>query len=285
MQSLQVIEPVDYLLIGHITQDVTPGGFRLGGTASYASLTARAFGIRVGIVTSCRDDLELSNELQGISIHRKSSAHNTTFENIPTPTGRIQYIRAQAESLTLDDVPSAWRSAPIVHLGPIAGEIDPTLAECFPKSMLGTTPQGWLRQWDENGLVSFYNWPNVNSVLKYANVAILSIEDICSDEDIVQEYAGSVPILVVTEGAHGARIYWNNDVRFIRPPKENEIDSVGAGDIFAASFFIRYQQTHDPWEAARVATLIAAHSVTRPTITGIPTADEVQNSLTEIIER
>lgn len=283
MNSLAIIEPVDYLLIGHITQDVTPSGLRLGGTASYASLTARAFGIRVGIVTSCKKDLQLA-EFDGIKVARKNSANNSTFENIPTAEGRVQYIRAQADLLTIDDVPDAWRNAPIVHLGPIANEVDPVISECFPRSQVGVTPQGWLRQWDENGLISFYNWPDIGSVLSNANIAILSIEDIRGDEDLIQEYASSVPILVITEGARGARIYWNNDVRFIRPPLEDEVDSVGAGDIFAASFFIRYHQTRDPWEAARVATQIAARSVTRKTISGIPTADEVRATLQEVLD-
>jgi sugar/nucleoside kinase (ribokinase family) len=282
MNSLATLEPVDYLLIGHITQDITPTGLRLGGTASYASLTAKAFGIRVGIVTSCRDDLPLS-ELDGIHILRKSADHNTTFENIPTPYGRVQYCRAQAEKITFDDIPAAWRHAPIIHLGPIANELDPALSESFPRSMLDVTPQGWLRQWDEKGLVSFFNWQGIDRILKNTNVAILSIEDICGDEDLIQEYAGLVPVLVVTEGARGARIYWNNDVRFVRPPLEEEIDSVGAGDIFAASFFVRYHQTRDPWEAARVATQLAARSVTRKTLAGIPTADEVRITLQEIL--
>lgn len=282
MNSLAMIEPVDYLLIGHVTQDVTPAGMRLGGTASYASMTARSFGIRVGVVTSCRDDLALP-ELEGIRLIRKSATNNSTFENIPTPQGRVQYIRAQAETLTTADVPEAWRSAPIVHFGPVAGEIDSAMLESFPQSLRCTTPQGWLRQWDENGLVTFYDWQGIDSILKNANIAILSIEDILGNEDIIQEYAGTVPILVVTEGARGARIYWNNDVRFIRPPQEEEIDSVGAGDIFAASFFIRYQQTRDPWEAARVATQIAAHSVTRKTLSGIPTAEEVSQTLQEVL--
>jgi sugar/nucleoside kinase (ribokinase family) len=282
MNSLATVEPVDYLLIGHVTQDVTPGGMRLGGTASYASMTARSFGLRIGVVTACREDLSLP-ELEGIRLIRKSSASNSTFENIPTPQGRVQYIRAQAESLTLDDVPHAWRNAPIVHFGPIATEIDPTMVECFPNSLRGTTPQGWLRQWDENGLVSFYDWKGISDILKHVNIAILSIEDVLGDEDIIQEYASAVPVFVVTEGARGARIYWNNDVRFIRPPLEDEVDSVGAGDIFAASFFIRYNQTHDPWEAARVATQIAARSVTRKTLSGIPTAEEIRQTLQEVL--
>ena len=282
MNSLAVIEPVDYLLIGHVTQDVTPSGFRLGGTASYGSLTAKAFDLRVGVVTSCREDLALP-ELDGIKLIRKHSEVNSTFENIATPNGRVQYCRARAETLTYDDIPAAWRDAPIVHFGPIAGEIDPEMLERFPHSLRGVTPQGWLRQWDENGLVTFYDWKGIDRILKNANIAILSIEDILGDEDIIQEYAATVPVLVITEGARGARIYWNNDVRFIRPPLENEIDSVGAGDIFAASFFIRYQQTRDPWEAARVATQLAARSVTRVTIKGIPSAAEVRQTLQEVL--
>ncbi len=36
---------VDYLLIGHLTQDLQDdGSFRLGGTVSYAGLTAHALG-------------------------------------------------------------------------------------------------------------------------------------------------------------------------------------------------------------------------------------------------
>ena len=62
------------------------------------------------------------------------------------------------------------------------------------------------------------------------------------------------------------------------------IDPVGAGDIFASSFFIRYAATHDPWESARVATQIAARSVTRKSLSGVPTPVEVQSTLMEILQ-
>lgn len=282
MTSLSKIEPVDYLLIGHVTQDIIPSGFALGGTVSYAALTARAFGKHVGIVTSCTADLALP-ELEDIPVMRKQAAHNSTFENIYTPNGRIQYIRSVAEKIGVEDIPPAWRNTPIVHLGPVAAELDPALAKAFPNSMLGITPQGWLRSWDGRGLVSFTDWSEALNVLSHANVVVLSVEDVRGSEDVIQEYVSEVPVLVVTEGARGARIYWNGDVRFIRPPLEDEVDSVGAGDIFAASFFIRYNDTRDPWESARVATQIAARSVTRKTLSGVPTAEEVQLSLTEII--
>ena len=282
MDFLAPIEPVDYLLIGHVTQDVTPAGFALGGTVSYASLTARAFGKKVGIVTSCKADLLLP-ELEGIPVVRKPAQQNSTFENVYTPNGRVQHIRGVAEMLTLADIPSVWRNTPIVHLGPVAAEIDPLLAQAFPNSMVCITPQGWLRGWDGNGLISFIKWPQAVGVLKHAGVVVLSIEDVQGSEDVIQEYVTEVPVLVVTEGSAGARVYWNGDVRHFCPPREEEIDPVGAGDIFATSFFIRYAATNDPWEAARVATQLAARSVTRRTLAGVPTPAEVQSTLSEII--
>ena len=36
------ITPVDYLIIGHILQDLTPEGTQIGGTAAYSGLTAAA---------------------------------------------------------------------------------------------------------------------------------------------------------------------------------------------------------------------------------------------------
>ena len=48
MSSLVPLEPVDYLVIGHLSCDITPEGPRLGGTAAYAALTSHALGLRVG---------------------------------------------------------------------------------------------------------------------------------------------------------------------------------------------------------------------------------------------
>ena len=56
MLSLVPLEPVDYLVIGHAAHDLTPSGARLGGTVAFSALTARALGLRVGIVTSVANE-------------------------------------------------------------------------------------------------------------------------------------------------------------------------------------------------------------------------------------
>lgn len=282
MLKYPILEPVDYLLIGHITKDITPGGYTLGGTATYSALTASRLGLRVGVVTSYGPELELPAR-PGIQVSAVPSDSTTTFKNIYTPTGRIQYVHHPAAYLELSAVPEVWRNTPIVHLGPIFQEVDPKLARAFPNAMVGLTPQGWMRNADAQGLVHYTDWPEARYVLEAAQAVVFSIEDVQGDESIIDELISSIRVLVVTEGSNGARLYWNGDLRTFKAPQLEEIDPVGAGDIFAATFFTRMHQTRDPWESARFATQLASLSVTRRGVEGIPTEEEVKASLVTIL--
>ncbi len=254
----------------------------MGGTAIYSALTAQALGMRVGIVTAC-DSCITSPALDHIPVAGLLTQDSTTFENIATPLGRIQRIHNRAPGLNLSLVPEHWRNPTIVHLAPVANEVDPGLVRVFPDSFIALTPQGWMRAWDEQGNVHFTDWPEAGFVLGKANAAVLSIHDVQGDESYIENFSSQVRILAVTEGPHGARVYWNGDVRRFRPPEVVEVDSVGAGDIFSAAFFIRLHTTRDPWEAGRFATQMAAYSVTREGVDGIPTPDEIHLCMTEVI--
>jgi len=83
MLELAPVQPVDYLAIGHLAVDIVPDGIQLGGSVAYAALTARALGLRVGIVTSAGSDAPLQ-ALEGIRIVSIPSEFSTTFENIKT---------------------------------------------------------------------------------------------------------------------------------------------------------------------------------------------------------
>ena len=269
------LEPVDYLVIGHVARDLTPDGSVLGGTASYSALTAHALGLRVGIVTAVGSDVSLE-PLSGIPIVSIDTESSTTYENIYSEHGRTQYLRAQASRIDLDRVPEIWKSASIIHLGPIADEVDSLLSEDFSPKLLGLTPQGWMRQWDADGRVSRRKWTDADAALAKAGAVVLSIEDVNGDDELIEHMAGQTKILVVTEGAAGAVLYWHGDRRRFRAPSVREVDATGAGDIFATAFFARYLKTRDPWEATRFATLLASHSVERAGLEGIPTHLEIE---------
>ncbi len=282
MFELVSLQPVDYLIVGHVAADITPTGAQLGGTVSYSGLTARALGLRVGIVTSFGADAPLG-ALDGIPMVNVPAEHSTTFENIKTPSGRKQILHHQAAPLLLEHIPQVWRSAPIIHLAPLAGELDSSLAENLSGSLLGITPQGWMRAWNEKGEVSASDWENSDQSLRHAGAVVLSIEDINRNLELVEEMAHKTRLLCLTEGSAGAVLHWNGDRRRFRPPVMDEVDGTGAGDIFAAAFFVRLYHTRDPWEAARFATQLAARSVARVGLNGIPTAREIEECLMEVL--
>ena len=282
MSNLIAMEPVDYLVIGHVAHDLTPEGWRLGGTAAYSALTARALGLRVGIVTASGPETLLS-ALEDIPVVSLDSPNSTTFENIYTPDGRVQYLRGQATRIDFSHVPDVWRSAPIIHLGPIANEMDAILPEGFAPALLGLTPQGWMRQWNAEGRVSPTLWQRANTALARASAVVISREDVNGDEELIEQMAQQTRILAVTESAAGAVLYWNGDRRRFRAPDVMEVDATGAGDVFAAAFFTRLLATRDPWEATRFATLLASCSVTRAGLDGIATPREVEECILEVL--
>ena len=283
MPNLASLEPVDYLVVGHVAHDLTPEGPRLGGTAAYAALTARALGYRVGVVTAAGKETSLE-VLNGISVVSIESPRSTTYENIYTEYGRVQYVRAQATRIDLKDIPEIWKQASIIHLGPIASEMDSVPPRDFAPALLGLTPQGWMRQWDSDGRVSPTQWTNSEPALKNAGAVVLSREDVGGDDELLEHMAGQTRVLAVTEADAGCVLYWHGDRRRFRAPEMKEVDATGAGDIFAAAFFVRLFSTRDPWEAARFATLIASHSVTRVGLHGIPTPHEIEVSMMEVLQ-
>jgi hypothetical protein len=259
---------IDYLIIGHLAQDGMGHSARLGGTAAYAGLTAAALGRRVGLVTSTSSDIDLG-PLAEVDWVNSPAPSPTSFQNIYEGGRRFQRLHSLANPLGLDDVPSAWLGSPLVHLAPIAGEVDPYLVTQFPGSFVGITAQGWLRQWDHNGVVQPAPMDAIEEFLPSADAVVVSLEDLGGDRGAAEALAGRCRLLVVTEGAQGAVVFRGDDVRRIPAPSVFEVDPTGAGDVFAAAFFIQLTLTQDPWMAARFANRLASASVTLEGVSSI----------------
>ena len=266
----------DYVVIGHITQDLCDHGYRIGGTATFSALMAHRLGYTVAIVTSVAPNVDLSPLPADIMIACRPSGISTTFENLYHDGHRRQFTRSQANLLTCADVPEAWRTAAVVHLGPIAQEVDIAIADCFPYALLGLTPQGWMRQWDERGLVSPARWNPPDALLDRADAVILSQEDVGGDREQVHSLAARTRVLVLTAGWKGATVYHGGEIRSFRAPKVREVDPTGAGDIFATAYLAALHRTQDPWLSARFANCVAARSVERSGIHSIATREEIE---------
>ncbi len=252
---------VDYLAIGHVCYDIVPGGLAVGGTVAFSSRTAQILGCETAVISSSAAADTWEDILPGVHLQQVVAPATTTYENVYTPAGRIQTLHAVAGEIQAQHIPAKWQRAPIVHLGPIANEIDVDIMQLFSNSMVGLTPQGWMRRWGEDRRVFATHWPAAVDILPLAAAVIISEEDLLDDQ-MLADYRHWSRLLVMTRGPHGCTVYYGDEERHFPPPKVTAIELTGAGDIFATSFLVRLHQTAgNPWEAARFANEIAAQSI------------------------
>ncbi|MDQ2997641.1 MAG: PfkB family carbohydrate kinase [Chloroflexota bacterium] len=270
----------DYLMLGHFTRDVLPDGTTTpGGTSLYAALTAHCLGKSVGVVSA---PAELPTGWpDAIQIVFHASPAPPTFENRYTPEGRQQTLHTASQPITLDVIPESWRTAPLIHLGPVLGETPELLVDAFPHALLGVTPQGWMRTWDEPlpGPVLYRPWQPTPSVLERIDALVLSIEDVRGDEALVAGYARHCALVALTRGAQGSTLFLRGVPHHIPAFPAFERDPTGAGDVFAAALLIRLRETGDPLDAARFASYVAARSVEGAGISRIPARDQIEQGL------
>jgi sugar/nucleoside kinase (ribokinase family) len=260
----------DYLVIGHVSKDLQPGGAppRAGGTATYSALAAQRLGLQAAIVTALapEDNYLLDGpRSEGVWLHAIPSLHTTTFHNVYDPQGhRTQTLTAHASDIAFADIPGEWRNAPIVHLGPVAQELPYSMTAMFPHCLLGVTPQGWMRSWDNSGHVRQDALPISPALrdLPPNTVIVLSIEDLGFDTTALREYTLLAGIVVVTQGAGDALIFKQGQLIGSVPAlKTTPVDLTGAGDVFATAFLVRYHETSDPIESAHAAHAAAARAI------------------------
>lgn len=268
---------IDYLCIGHLTEDLTPEGIYMGGTAAYSTLTAKSFGLSCGLVTSYKSPV-LPQEFDQIEAHIQQTPQMVQFENIYEGDHRIQYVRHQTQELDLEHLPAIFTQANIIHGGPILNDFPLEKIKKFQNSLLAITPQGWLRAYDQ-GRVKKVSWEVLEPILPIVDAVVISQEDVEYDQLAIATIARLSKLLVVTEGFHGSDIYWQGEQRHFHAPVKTEVDPTGAGDIFSSAFFILLQRGYTPWAAGEVATEVASLSVTRKGLSAIPTRSEITEIL------
>ena len=273
--------PPTFLAVGHFCYDVVPNGYVLGGSAAYSTITARNLGCRACAVTAVGANFDRQNRLlDGINVTYHESPETTIFDNrYGADGGRQQLILGVAGALLPYHVPVEWKNAEIAYLCPIADEVQPALVHCFDRALIGVTPQGWMRQWDESRQVRPKRWDSAQSILPYADVLILSVEDIAAYPEDLEKYIQWTRIVVLTKGKRGATLYENGEILESVAYPVNEVDPTGAGDVFAAAFLIKYHETHSSPDALNFAHCVASFAVEGKGTTRIPTLDEVYERL------
>ncbi|MGH2589118.1 MAG: PfkB family carbohydrate kinase [Dehalococcoidia bacterium] len=254
----------DVVICGNVVRDVTPDGWAPGGTAVYAAAVARGLGRRVGVVTAAPADVVTAGLPPDVAVARADVAEATSYENVYTPTGRIQYLRAPGSPIPAATLPDAWASASVALLGPVYHEVTPELAARF-RGSVGVCAQGFLRRAGPDGRVGLMppeRWDAL-PVLRRAAVLFLSEEDLAGGtrQAVPESWLAAVPVTVLTAGWRGARVYAGGRWRPVPAIPVEEVDPTGAGDSFAAAFMVARDEGADPVEATRFAAGAASFTV------------------------
>jgi sugar/nucleoside kinase (ribokinase family) len=282
-------ETPDALIVGHITRDLLPdGGWRPGGAALYGARAASLRGLRVAVVTSASHDVVAvaQSALPGVALRVVPTTQSTTFENIYTQSGRRQYLRAIATPIRLADIPPNWRYASIALLAPVAKDYYPSLVMRLHALMadrqgyLGLAPQGWLRAWDETGLVRPRDLPPRSlALLRLCAFVFLSREDLTGPQPTPRRQARVDATLrtwtvhatrmIVTGGRAGAELWQSGAITSYPGFPVSELDPTGAGDVFAMTFLCAFAATGSVEQAMVEANQVAALSVEGQGMSGI----------------
>ncbi len=261
-----------YAIAGHVVLDRVPGGTRVGGTVSFAGVTAVVLGAKVRAITAVAeaDRDRIASRYGDAEFKWVDTPVTTVYENIYRPDGRVQYCHQLATKLSVADVPNEWLASDIFHLAPLTGEVPDELAAAIPEStLIGVTPQGWLRARAENGLISPQSWDTCEQVLNRAEILVISEHD-PTDRDQLDTFLRSVRYGVVTRAVDGAEIFeYGRHLAHVPAFPANEVDPTGAGDSYAAAVFLEYHRTGDIALACRYASAEAAHQVEAPGLDGI----------------
>lgn len=298
---LQGSRTPDYLIIGHITADLMENGeVVLGGTALYSAIPAARLGANVAILTRGAFGREIAgmkvpglDEFAGdIQIIVQDADVPTTFVNEYHATRRVQTIKHWAGPIDLRGLPPHWRNAKVVHLGPVADEIDRRHVAGMTTGFLGVTPQGWMRDWprERGGRVREIQLRLPPELIGRIDCAIVSDEEIFQAREVIERVAER-RLSVVTRGPAGARIYYSKpEDEATRQPGARQFQTLdipgidvkvesltGAGDVFAAAFFLKAaDKTVSAREAGMFANAIAALSLRELGVGTVPTLDEVE---------
>ncbi|MBX6753390.1 PfkB family carbohydrate kinase [Thermorudis peleae] len=278
----------DYVAIGHVTVDLLPDGRQvLGGTALYAALTAARFGLHAAVLTRGNFGAYNPNVLEDltrfareIAIIVQEATSATVFANRTVAGRREQTLHGWAGVIDLNGLPPTWRSARIIHLAPVAQEIDPRQAGRLTPEYLGVTPQGWMRQWPRAlpGRVRLTPLRLPLELLSHIDGLVLNAEEHTLARDEI-EAVSRRGLVAITRGPDGAQLIDRGRVYDIPAYAVPVADDVGAGDVFASVLFLLRADREPVSFAGRMAAAAAALRIQGQGPDAVPTRAAVEEFL------
>jgi 1D-myo-inositol 3-kinase len=278
----------DYTTIGHVTVDVLADGSRRpGGGAFYSALQAARLGLSALILTrGVREEIErlLEPYRDELALEVFDAPQTTTLATSGQGRERSQRLLAWAGEIGSQ----AAVDTQILHLAPIARETNGRTRG--QAAFVGLTPQGLVRDWSAPQRRIVLRTLDLSLLPERCDAVVLSEaeRDSCAAllepaRDGIPGLAGGAasrgtsalagepgraderrrpgePVIAVTHGEAPTelRLADGTTARVEVPAVTRMCDDIGAGDVFAAAFFVALSEGAEPRQAATFANAAAA---------------------------
>ena len=288
----------DIVSVGHFSIDSIflpnrQSGFTvLGGSVAYASLAARHLDAKVSVISTVGADFPAAYkwwlEQEGVDlsgvIHVKDGL-TTRFElkYDSDLSSRTLCSKNRMPPIRIEDLPNPLK-ARVIHLAPIASEVTYDVAEKLRSctEIMSLDPQGFLRNFDENGNVTLAR-PEDKRVLGLVDIFKSTPREIETlvgmselDSAIKAVHGQGARIVIVTLGADGALVSLENTIHRVPAYKpEKFIDPTGAGDVFMGAFLAEYVRGEDCAWCSQVGSAAASLVVEAMGPTSIGDKEEI----------
>jgi len=239
---------------------------RPGGGAFYSALQAARLGLRTLILTQgSPPEIEalLEPHRGELSLRIIPAPATTTLATSWSGATRTQRLLAWAGPIT----ETVAVDSTILHFAPVAREISSACFDAHPPhaDFVALTPQGLARAWNDDGEISPAPLPSDRQSLgellpRGCSAVVLSEHERGACAPLLAAAAAGGAVLAITAGP-GATSVQEPGGRVIEvkaPHLAHPRDDLGAGDVFAAAFFIALFEGHSPPRAASFAHAAAA---------------------------
>jgi 1D-myo-inositol 3-kinase len=250
----------DYTTVGHVTIDVLEDGSRrAGGTAFYSALQAARLGQRTLIITQgVPGEIEalLAPHRHELAVSVLPAAATTTLRTSGSGAQRSQQLLAWAGPI--EQLPELDTS--ILHLAPVVRE-GPT-GWHGQTAFVGLTAQGLARQWDRSAGRIIHVEPDAaaGALAAHCHALVVNEAERACCAELIRAAGDTGALIAVTDGDAPVTVLAPGAQTEVVPvaPLAAPVDDLGAGDVFAAAFFIALSEARTPLEAARFASAAAA---------------------------
>ncbi len=264
------------LVIGHVTHDHYQEGLVAGGCAYYGAMVHARLSGSTHLVALVGEDFVCEQALEGLSATVHRSGQTTVFANYyPPDAPRIQLLEAMADNIYPHHIPAGFEDAHLVHLAPVLSEVELDAWDFGAfGGLVAINVQGWIKvagdaveaaefeQFQQRGVGGEHSqnparrvvqkfWDVRVEQLAGIDVACLSEEDIIGQGDLLERLIAAIPVVALTLGEHGSRIYVNGQAVEVGIYPTEIVDPTGAGDVFAAMFTHKIAEGFSAADAAR----------------------------------